>query len=352
MIMTHFLNDSPKHQLISWRTLLIHCSVWCIVVAVVIGAQFVNGAYPRLLRTLLALVCIIGGYYLNAEIFVERFFEKRRYIHYCCLVIVCVCCTILLNFVVETTVFQGEIISKFFIEPRRYVVAIVSMSLIITLIGLVNTTQRTSRQREREAQELLTKHKEAELLFLRSQINPHFLFNTLNNIYSLAISQSPQTAPMLMRLSKLLRYSIYSTQKQTVPLQEEISEIQELLTLFQLRSDEQMKITFISEGQILGQYIEPMILFSLVENCLKHSDITHNPNGFIAITLSIQEDILYFTTRNSKDPINTQKDSIGGVGLQNTRQRLALKYGARAELIVNASEHQFDVSLTMPIQAM
>ncbi|MCU0426981.1 MAG: histidine kinase [Candidatus Kapabacteria bacterium] len=343
-------HHSPKQQSTTWHTILVHSSMWFIVVAGVIGVQFINGAYPRLIRTVLALVCIIGGYYLNAEILVERFFEKHLYLRYCAIVVVCIISAITLNFTAEMVFAQGEIINKFFIEQRRYFAALISMSLIITLVGLVSTTQRTSRRRESEAQELLTKHKEAELLFLRSQINPHFLFNTLNNIYSLAISQSPQTAPMLMRLSKLLRYSIYSTQKQIVPLIEEINEIQELLSLFQLRSEEPMKIEFTTEGSIIGQCIEPMILFSLVENCLKHSDITHNPKSFIAINLAVQNDILYFTTRNSKDPTNTQKDGVGGVGLHNIRQRLALKYGKNAALITNDTEREFEVVLTLPIQ--
>jgi two-component system LytT family sensor kinase len=338
---------TPESSL-TWRTIALHIAIWIAVVMSFVTFQTVNGTYPRPLRTLVVMLCAIGGYYLNTEILIERFFEKRRYTLYICVVALCIALTTTAIFVMEAVLFEGELWHKLFVVPRRFVAAIVWISITLTLVGLLTTSQRNQRKRERETQELLTKHKEAELQFLRGQINPHFLFNTLNNIYALAIVQSPQTAPMLMRLSKLLRYSIYTTQKPTVKIQEEITEIRELLTLFQLRSEEPLNITFTVGGSINGQSIEPMILFSLVENCLKHSDIAHNENGFIAINLVVQEQTVYFSTLNSKDNSNMQKDSVGGVGLVNIRQRLALKYGEQSRLIVNDSPTRFEVCLTIP----
>jgi two-component system, LytTR family, sensor kinase len=331
-----------------WRTVGIHCTVWLFITGCFVLLQSLNGAYPRPLRTLLTMICAIGGYYVNTEILVERYFETRKYVLYVVIALVCISLTTTVIVVSEFMIFEMEILRKLLIEPRRFVAAVVWISVTVALVGLLNATQRNRSRREHETQELLSKHKEAELLFLRSQINPHFLFNTLNNIYALAIVQSPQTAPMLMRLSKLLRYSIYTTQKPLVALREEIAEIRELLTLFELRSEEPMKIDFTVSGGINGQNIEPMILFSLVENCLKHSNITHNADGFITINLVVQNEMVYFSTLNSKDDSNRQKDSIGGVGLVNIRQRLALKYGDKAGLMINDSASQFEVCLTIP----
>jgi two-component system, LytTR family, sensor kinase len=345
LIPSRFSQEPP----FSWRTVVVHSAFWLMITGSFVTLQYLNGAYPRPLRTLLTMMCAIGGYYLNTEIVVERYFEKKRFVMYSFVVMLCIATTTMIIAGSEILLFNGEILQKLFIEPRRYLGAIVWISITVVLVGLLNATQRSRRRRERETQELLTKHKEAELLFLRSQINPHFLFNTLNNIYALATVQSPQTAPMLMRLSKLLRYSIYTTQKPLVALKEEIEEIRELLTLFELRSEEKMKIEFTVSGGVNGQNIEPMILFSLVENCLKHSDITHNEEGFIAVNLVVQEQIVYFSTLNSKDDSNKQKDSVGGVGLVNIRQRLALKYGDKAHLIINDSPTRFEVCLTIPV---
>jgi two-component system, LytTR family, sensor kinase len=332
-----------------WSRISVHCAVWALCIVVIISLQRINGASLHLGRTMVILCCAIGGYYLNTRVLVERYFQTQRYGMYALFVISAIATSVTLNACLEYYVWGGYVFTTFDLQPRRYAILLVWISMGIVFVGLFLTTQRVHRQRELETQQLLTQHKEAELQFLRSQINPHFLFNTLNNIYALAVAQSPQTAPMLMRLSKLLRYAIYTSQRPMVALQEEISEIHELLTLFQLRSDEQLRISFTTCGQINGQCIEPMVLFSLVENCLKHSDIDYNALGFIDINLAAQDDTLFFSTLNTKDTTNRQKDETGGVGLYNIRQRLALKYDSRASLIINDSPTRFEALLTLPL---
>ncbi len=333
----------------SWQTIALHSAVWLGIMIGFIGMQTFNGASPSLLRTTVVMVCAIGGYYGNTLFLVNRYFETKRYAAYTLIVIGVILFCTLLNFGVESVFLNGEMWHKFFVEPRRFVVAVLWVSLTITLVGLLTATQRNHRRSEYATKELLLRHNEAQMQFLRAQINPHFLFNTLNNIYSLAVVQSPQTAPMIMRLSRLLRYSIYTTQKPSVPVQEEITEIHELIALFQLRSEEPMNITFTAGGEINDRQIEPMILFALVENCLKHSDIAHNSAGFIAIHLAVEGETVYFSTLNTKDNFNAQKDAVGGVGLHNIRQRLALKYGDRAELVVHDTETHFEARLTIPV---
>lgn len=341
------IDSAIKHY--SWQTIALHGAVWLGILISFIGMQTFNGASPSLLRTMVVMVCAIGGYYGNTLFLVNRYFETKHYIAYTTIVVSIIILSTALNYAAESLFLGGEMWHKFFVEPRRFVVAVLWVSVTITLVGLLTTTQRNRRRSEHETQELLLRHNEAQMQFLRAQINPHFLFNTLNNIYSLAVVQSPQTAPMIMRLSHLLRYSIYTTQKPCVPVQEEISEIHELIALFQLRSEEPMNIIFTADGDINGRQIEPMILFALVENCLKHSDISHNSAGSIAIQLVVQAETVYFRTHNTKDTSNAQKDGVGGVGLRNIRQRLALKYGERAALEVIDTDTHFEAHLTIPV---
>ncbi|MBL7990754.1 MAG: sensor histidine kinase [Candidatus Kapabacteria bacterium] len=347
MNITPNINSAIKHY--SWQTIALHGAVWLGILISFIGMQTFNGASPSLLRTMVVMVCAVGGYYGNTLFLVNRYFETKHYLAYTTIVVSIIILSTALNYAAESLFLGGEMWHKFFVEPRRFIVAVLWVSVTITLVGLLTTTQRNRRRSESETQELLLRHNEAQMQFLRAQINPHFLFNTLNNIYSLAVVQSPQTAPMIMRLSRLLRYSIYTTQKPSVSIQEEIAEIHELIALFQLRSEEPMNITFTAGGEIHGRQIEPMILFALMENCLKHSDITHNTAGFIAIHLAVEGETVYFSTLNTKDNSNAQKDAVGGVGLHNIRQRLALKYADRAALAIHDTETHFEARLTIPV---
>jgi hypothetical protein len=343
MIMS-FIKKRP-----STRTLALHCGAWAMLTLYFVFPQTINGAVPSFGRTVTGMGCVIAGYYLNTLVLVNRLFETRRYVEYVCVTLGIIAVGVALNIFLEYTVWGGDMLYKAVLEPHRYVMLLIWVSLAFVFVGLFLTTQSNRRRTEHETEQMLTKHKEAEVQFLRSQINPHFLFNTLNNIYALAVVGSSQTAPMLMRLSKLLRYAIYTAQQPTVTLQDEVAQIRELLTLYSLRTEEPINISFTTEGLVGRQSVEPMILFSLVENCLKHSDIAYNAAGFVAISLEAQANKLIFRTHNSKDDTNKQKDATGGVGLHNIRQRLALKYGKYAELTITNTPTQFDAVVKLPL---
>jgi len=164
------------------------------------------------------------------------------------------------------------------------------------------------------------------LQFLRAQINPHFLFNTLNNIYSLAVVRSPQTADMVMQLSKLLRYVVYDSKAEQIPLETEVDHIEQYLQLFRMRSEAPLDITFQVSGAIEGLRLEPMMLIPLVENCCKHADFNTNEKAYIRLDLRVENGWLHFHTTNTKNDQDRQKDQVGGVGMDNLRQRLELLY--------------------------
>ncbi|MBR9922109.1 MAG: hypothetical protein GYB31_14820 [Bacteroidetes bacterium] len=201
-------------------------------------------------------------------------------------------------------------------------------------------------QRERRFQAIREKQQTAQLQFLRSQINPHFLFNTLNNIYSLAVAGSKQTAPMVLQLSKLLRYVLYDSQREKVEMQREAEQLDKFIALFQMRSEEPLDIVFTRKGDLSGVEIEPMILIPLLENCFKHCDFDNNPDAFVRIKLEVlPADRWSFITENTFNPDDKQKDKTGGVGLVNIRQRLQLKYPRQFELSTQKEGDLFLVKL-------
>ena len=168
---------------------------------------------------------------------------------------------------------------------------------------------------------------QTELNFLKSQINPHFLFNTLNNIYSYAQTGNEKTAPMLERLSAILRFMVYDCGEERVVLNKELSAIEDLLEIHKMKNSKQQNIQFSSKGVKGYHLIAPLILVNFVENACKHSDTISNPKGYIKIKLLVDElDNCQFSIENTFKQKNGITSKYQGVGLTNIKKRLALQY--------------------------
>ena len=152
---------------------------------------------------------------------------------------------------------------------------------------------------------------------------------------------------MLLKLSDLLRYVIYESQKKVVGLQKEVQHIHNFIALFQMRNERPVDIEFTVTGDLSNCHIEPMILIPIVENCFKHADFELNPNAFARIQLDIGTNGLVFSTQNTFDRQNKQKDDTGGVGLENIRRRLALRYADAHRFDVAARDSLFEVTLSI-----
>lgn len=223
-------------------------------------------------------------------------------------------------------------------------------NLSFVVVGFFYQMLYNRYRTEQRTLAILNEQKEAQLQFLRAQINPHFLFNTLNNIYSLAVIKSDKTAEMVLKLSGLLRYVIYDGKAAQVELKREVEHIQQFIELFKLRSEESPDIHFNVNSNVNKFKIEPMILIPLVENCFKHCDFDTNENAFVKIDLEMEQNLLKFTTINTKNEQDSQKDKVGGVGLENIRKRLELKHLDQYKLEVKRSEDQFEVYLELKIK--
>ncbi len=209
---------------------------------------------------------------------------------------------------------------------QRLLVFQIFTSLLVSLIAIFYQLLQNRYQRERHNLAQLQAQQTAQLQLLRAQMNPHFLFNALNNLYSLTVAKSDDAPKMLLRLSNLLRYVIYESQKTVLLLTQEVAHLEAFIALFKMRSEQPLRITLTTEGDLAGYSIEPMLLMPMVENCFKHSDFETNPDAFIALTLTVRDGQLRFCTRNTFDRRNQQKDAVGGVGLTNIRHRLSLRY--------------------------
>jgi LytS/YehU family sensor histidine kinase len=190
---------------------------------------------------------------------------------------------------------------------------------------------------ERIQRNLESERREMELQFLKSQLNPHFLFNSLNNIYSLAYQKSDKTADAIMKLSEIMRYMIYESNTPTVALSKEVDYLTSYIELQKIRFKDGAYIELTLNGEIDNQKIVPLMLISFVENAFKHGVVT-DPAEPVKINIIANQKILHFSVVNKKNQQN--KDAQGGVGLTNVERRLQLIYPDRYKLnVVNSATH-------------
>lgn len=218
--------------------------------------------------------------------------------------------------------------------------------LFISLLGssLVSVS-RFAREKEKEATSLDRAKLETEIKFLKSQINPHFLFNSLNNIYALTIIQSDVASEQLLKLSDILRYMLYDSNEERVPFQRELVYLKNYLSLAQLKDSSGMDVRFDVEGENSSIMIAPLLFIPFVENAFKHSQIEDLANGYIYITIKALYKKLVFEIENSKPQREYRKDESGGIGLNNVKQRLSLLYPDKYHFEIKDSKFDFKVHL-------
>lgn len=212
----------------------------------------------------------------------------------------------------------------------------------------LNLLRRQRLEQEKEASALKNENLETELKFLKSQINPHFLFNALNNIYTLAYIQDKEAPEMILKLSDMLRYILYDCASQEVPIDKEINYLQNYIELQQLKTDDLDIKVMIDEFPPQSQ-IAPMLFIPFIENSFKHSKIEDIQQGWIEMSLSQQEDQIHFRICNSKPQKDFTKDKVGGIGLQNVKRRLELLYPHKHQLLTKEDEKSFEVDLTLDL---
>lgn len=194
---------------------------------------------------------------------------------------------------------------------------------------------------------------ETELLFLKTQISPHFFFNTLNNIYSLAVENSKKTPKIILKLSELMRYLLYETKSKRQTLSNEIICIQNYLDLERIRHSENLEVNMAISGDIQDKVIGPILLLSFVENAFKHGASKNIGAVKIDINFAIKKDFLYFTISNPMPENTIQKDGTnqsGGIGLENVKKRLALGYNKNDyKLTIKQDNNMFVVKLKIKV---
>lgn len=235
---------------------------------------------------------------------------------------------------------EGYPLDIYFIDNLYYAFVFVSFGVIIYFLHY-------SQYKEKQEQQLQIENQKIQLSLLRSQVNPHFLFNALNNIYALVHEQNQQSLPALEKLSSILRYSLYE-QSEAVPLEKEWQKLEDYISLESMRLPYRPALLMDVPATLPAICIPPFLFIGLVENAFKHGQLDEVEKP-VRIQLSVNQGRLRFQIDNTIASKN--KDEHGGIGLQNTRDRLSLIYPNQHTFDVKKEEQQFSVLLEIPAEA-
>ena len=276
-------------------------------------------------------IMIMGFIWLNHFILIPFFLDKKRYFAYGILLIG----SLLLFAYLRTGNWSGTSKIFFFL-------------LYTTGAGMAVFFLRRNVLTQKENDEKEKLQKEMELNYLKAQVNPHFLFNSLNSIYALSREQSLETPDLVMQLSELMRYQLESSKKETVLLKEELEFIENYVLLEEKRLSKRCTIEFLIEGDLSSLRISPMLLIPFVENAIKHGAQSTNEQSSIDISVAIKSATLYFCILNSKPSI-VPESNRKGLGLDNVKRRLNLLYPNSHVLDIYDAEKKYRVNLSIDL---
>lgn len=331
----------------SKASLILNCIFWGIIVVFLGVAFFITNkehTYREYMINLLLFGLFnVAIFYINYIVLIPELIKKRKkyWWYISCFILLLVVSAGIKGIVAmlnpeETLKYTYEGKAKYH-ELLTYIVNKIFLGGFFLVSSCIIKFAVDWFSNERIQRNLESEKKDMELQFLKSQLNPHFLFNSLNNIYSLAYQKSDKTADAILKLSEIMRYMIYESNDSWVSLDKEVEYVQSYVELQKLRFKDGAAVEISINGEIDGQKIVPLILISFVENAFKHG-VANDAEDPIKINIIANQKILHFSVTNKKN--TTNKDALGGIGLNNVERRLQLLYPDRYKLnIVNTPTH-------------
>jgi len=236
-----------------------------------------------------------------------------------------------------------------FQEPFTLIHIIEVMIGTIYVIALVTAIKLAYDwiNEKRRNDELQRMQLQTELDFLKTQIQPHFFFNTLNNLYALVIKQSPQAPDVVMKLSEIMQYVLYEVKEPEISLLKSINYLHSYLELEKLRYGDHVKAEISIEGDIDGVKVPPLIFLPFIENCFKHGGKTQG-DIIVDVNFAVRDKFLYFSVENTVDG-SQEASARHGIGIENVKRRLELLYGKKYSLQTHPTEDRFKVLLKIPL---
>ncbi len=351
-----------------------HILMWLIFTSLLQINLFVDSILPldnTFAFAVRSLICNATVFYLFFYVVVPYFLLKNRVIPAIFLFLVCIVVWIILNhyclvfigkhFIVDAPYYKQGIdfnLKENFsqlISPKNILVSLVTVFYSVSpffftkIVFDIYHFYSKMFKLERKAVKLEVEKLILEKNYLKAQLNPHFLFNTLNNLYGLALRHDQETPQVITQLSEMMRYSLYESDAEMVPVAKELQYLKNYVMLEKMRYKNNADIVCnIDDSQIGNQMIAPLLTFVFIENGFKYG-LKSKREGFLKINISIEDNFFYFSIINDKEEKNILQE-YGGIGQVNVRKRLQLLYPGKHELKIEDREKTFYVEMTINLE--
>jgi hypothetical protein len=338
-----FLYDTRLYHLVFW---LLYVLFWAVLF------QPSDRILIALLKSSAVLSFHAGASYFNNYYLIQWFLLKRQYLTYLLsLILIIALATFPLAIIYHRFFNLGDEVRDSIWTWRFFLANGVSILLTVAVTTSLKLL-KSWYQEERRTQALQKVNAQTELKFLKSQINPHFLFNSLNNLYALTLMKSDKAPEVVLRLSSILRYVLYETTEGKVPLEKEIEYLRDYIELEKIRLGERAIIETDLDGDFKQLQVEPMIFLTLVENSFKHGAARQESGAWVKLLIERESDNeIHFHVSNSRSREKSASIDIlnpnnnGGIGLENLRKRLQLLYQGRHRLAIREDTDSYAVDL-------
>jgi sensor histidine kinase YesM len=354
-------SDRVKRHLLFWFCYWLYFTFFHAIGSSAPETQLFQKVLYPILEAFHMLIPQVFFTYVLIDFILPRYILKNRYVFSFFWIIVFLCATAVFSFILLNYVFAnftiGILPDKFRLsKPRTFNVNIV-LARIGTIKGTVMVATAACSIRlikywhlkEKRSLELLKEKTEAQLQLLTAQVHPHFLFNTLKNIYSKTQYESSESAKMIMELSHILRYVLDEGKRALVNIESELQMITDYINLEKIRYDEKLDLHVSMPSNTENIYITPLLILPFVENCFKHGTSKMLVNPWINLKIELNDTTLFLTIMNGKKTPAGQQDDRKGTGIGNVRKRLELLYRNRYTLQINEDDEIFVVNLKMEL---
>ena len=314
---------------------------------------FKTGAKPEKIDyvyTILFQLTLVPAVYINIELLLPKLGNRKRILFYLLSLIVLIILFAWINYNFfddwSAKVFPDYFFISYF--TFREVVLFFTVYIIITMLLKLSKSWFQVSWLQKELLEKEKQKAEVELKALKAQINPHFFFNTLNSIYSMALDKDVRLPGTVLQLSDLMRYFIYGSKDNFIPLEKELTVVNDYIALQKIRSGEQLSIEINKQGDVIEQKIAPLLLITFLENAFKHGAKGSSGNTFIRLDIKVEKNKLNFSVENNKgliDKVNT--GDYNGLGLENVKRQLELLYPGKHLLNIKDQPDRFVVALQL-----
>lgn len=337
---THFIKSLKRYK---WSPDILFWVIVLLMLTSIDGTFYLSNLLTQGISVFFYVVLI----YFNLYYLIPVYLTEKRFWLYCLLLILSVLLLTPVMIVILYLRFTGfeEAQQKILNDQESMFIANFVYAGGSTIFKIISDWAK----HQREKKELEKQTMQSELRFLKSQINPHFLFNTLNNLYALTLKKSEKAPEIVLKLSEMMRYMLYECNEKYVPLSKEVAYMQNYIELEKLRQGKGADMSFEIHGEIRDQKITPLLLIPFIENSFKHGVKNTLQDGFVHITMIVEEQFLQFEVINSKPALapKNEHNKSGGIGLVNVQRRLNLIYPDKYELQVNNTPNTYQIILTL-----